>query len=204
MSGAGRTQADASLDVGKPEMVCEAGCATLRLSPRAAAQLVWVCPNVREVYLDSETAADVAADLRGLAAARGLQALELGFSIEKNEAQAAAEIAAALTALGGLRRLELYVAMPIFKVIGPRPEGWEAGLRSAMRQLLPQALLALTRLTSLALSWGKWTCTLPLGACPDSLLELTLADGKDTYMYPLKILREVQPLAGVTRLELNG
>lgn len=113
----------------------------------------------------------------------------------KHEVQAAAEIAAALAALIGLRRLTFG--------IGNLPR-YDSGVRTAARELLPLAPPALTRLTALAMTSTMCAGQLALGGCPDSLLELTVGGGKDSLHYnTLETLQAAQPMAGVTRLELR-
>ena len=161
------------------------------LPPRAAAQLPRLCPNLREVYADSGAPADAAADLRGLAAARGLEALCLSCMPPfAADTKGGAEAAAALAALTGLRRLAMQLG------------GELQAARNATAELLA-ALTSLTRLTSLTVAAGyDGRAPPPLRGCPDSLAELALGNSHAVWGAPA--LEGVPPLPGVTKLQLHG
>lgn len=160
---------------------------------RAAAQLPRLCPNLRDMHVESKAAADIAACLRGLAAARGLEVLSLWFLPcgPSTNRKAGAEAAAALAALSGLRRLDVRVRVD--------DSGAERGFAAELLALLP----ALTSLVSLAISCGNdRDAPAPLRGCADSLVELALGN-PDAYWTEGDL--ELAPaMPSVTELQLLG
>lgn len=159
------------------------------LPPRATAQLPRLCPNLREAFVLSYAAADLAVDLRGLAAASGLEVLNLVFSPSGARGDsAAAEAAGWLAMLRGLRRLTVHFG-----------EGWPP--HDAATELLLAPLPALTSLTALSLSLNYASQPLKLRACPAGLLELRIVESHDAWD---TLVAAARPLPSITQLELIG
>lgn len=158
----------------------------------AAAQLPRLCPNLRELWFFPATDVQLGECLRALAAARGLEALELQLGAALCSTGDAAAAAGALARLAGLRRLDVN-----FGALRADDS------RLLWARLLPAALPSLTALTSLIVAAeGSAGLHPALGACPTSLLELTLGDR--TRGWGAAALEAAEPMAGVTRLVLLG
>lgn len=154
--------------------------------PAAAAHLPRLCPRLQRVCVGTHNSGEPAMGaalcgaLESLRAVRpSLEELDLDLSCACLRAGSIPRAAAALGALQGLRELKV--------------TWWGNGPEEACP--LPEALPALSALTSLTLSL---TSPSSLGGCPASLRDLTLRGWAASCV--LGTLRSAPQLAGVTRL----